>query len=69
MRSSLIDVLSQDYCHGAGQGCCPRLIVVVHALKNAMIPFITMWPSKFATYRHQVTLEYIFAVRAWARRC
>jgi peptide/nickel transport system permease protein len=43
LRSSLIDVLNQDYMRTAhAKGLKPATILVVHGLKNAMIPFITM---------------------------
>jgi len=43
IRSSLIEVLSQDYIRTAqAKGLPQRLIVLRHALKNAMIPVITV---------------------------
>lgn len=64
LRSSMIDVLSQDYMRTArAKGLLPSTIVVVHALKNAMIPFITMAAVQFGyMIGVQVTIEYIFAV-------
>src|SRR5215475_5731896 len=64
LRSSMIDVLSQDYMRTArAKGLLPSTIVVVHALKNAMIPFITMAAVQFGyMIGIQVTIEYIFAV-------
>jgi peptide/nickel transport system permease protein len=64
LRSSMIDVLSQDYMRTArAKGLLPRTIVIVHALKNAMIPFITMVAVQFGyMIGIQVTIEYIFAV-------
>jgi len=42
-RSSMLDALSQDYVRTArGKGLGERAIVMRHALKNAMIPVITM---------------------------
>jgi peptide/nickel transport system permease protein len=64
LRSSMIDVLSQDYMRTArAKGLMPWTIVVVHALKNAMIPFVTMAAVQFGyMIGVQVTIEYIFAV-------
>lgn len=64
LRSSMIDVLSQDYIRTArAKGLPPSTIVMVHALKNAMIPFVTMVAVQFGyMIGIQVTIEYIFAV-------
>ncbi len=64
LRSSMIDVLSQDYIRTArAKGLLPSTIVLVHALKNAMIPFVTMVAVQFGyMIGIQVTIEYIFAV-------
>ena len=64
LRSSMIDVLSQDYMRTArAKGLLPWTIVIVHALKNAMIPFVTMAAVQFGyMIGVQVTIEYIFAV-------
>ena len=43
MRSSLLEVLRQDYIRTAwSKGLAERTIVLRHALKNAMIPVITL---------------------------
>ncbi len=64
LRSSMIDVLSQDYMRTArAKGLLPSTIVIIHALKNAMIPFVTMAAVQFGyMIGVQVTIEYIFAV-------
>jgi peptide/nickel transport system permease protein len=64
LRSSMIDVLSQDYMRTArAKGLLPITIVAIHALKNAMIPFVTMAAVQFGyMIGVQVTIEYIFAV-------
>ena len=64
LRSSMIDVLSQDYIRTAhAKGLQPITILVVHALKNAMIPFVTMAAIQFAyMIGAQVTIEYTFAI-------
>jgi peptide/nickel transport system permease protein len=42
-RSALLDVLDQDYIRTAyGKGLPPRRIMLVHALRNALIPMITL---------------------------
>jgi peptide/nickel transport system permease protein len=64
LRASMIDVLSQDYLRTArAKGLLPTTIILVHALKNAMIPFVTMVAIQFGyLIGVQVTIEYIFAV-------
>jgi peptide/nickel transport system permease protein len=43
MRSALLDVLRQDYIRTAwSKGLAERTVVLRHALKNAMIPVITL---------------------------
>ncbi|MCL2696309.1 MAG: ABC transporter permease [Clostridiales bacterium] len=42
-RSSMLEVLSQDYISTAkAKGLPPRVIILKHALKNALIPIITV---------------------------
>lgn len=42
-RSALLDVLDQDYIRTAqGKGLPQRRIMIVHALRNALIPMITL---------------------------
>ena len=42
LRSSLLEVLQQDYIRTAwAKGVPPRLILFRHALRNAIIPFVT----------------------------
>ena len=63
LRSSMIDVLSQDYIVPRGPRACSSTIVIVDALKNTMIPFVTMAAVQFGyMIGVQVTIEYIFAV-------
>ena len=64
LRSSMIDILSPDYMRTArAKGLLPSTVVIVHALKNAMIPFVTMATVQFGyMIGIQVTIEYIFAV-------
>jgi peptide/nickel transport system permease protein len=64
LRSSMIDILSQDYMRTArAKGLLPATVVIVHGLKNAMIPFVTMATVQFGyMIGIQVTIEYVFAV-------
>lgn len=64
LRSSMIDVLSHDYMRTAtAKGLKPLTILLVHALKNAMIPFVTMLAIQFGyLIGIQVTIEHIFAI-------
>jgi peptide/nickel transport system permease protein len=50
VRSSMLDVLSQDYVRTAvSKGVRPRVVVLRHALKNALIPTITVIGIQFGT--------------------
>src|SRR5690606_36335948 len=50
LRSSLIEVLSQDYIRTArSKGVSENRVVLGHALKNAMIPVMTILGFQFAT--------------------
>lgn len=64
LRSSMIDVLSQDYLRTArAKGLLPTTVILVHALKNALVPFVTMVTIQFGyLIGVQVTIEFIFAV-------
>jgi peptide/nickel transport system permease protein len=64
LRSSMIDVLSQDYIRTAhAKGLLPVTVIVVHGLRNALIPFVTMVVIQFGfLVGIQVTIEYIFAI-------
>jgi len=49
LRSSLLDVIAQDYVRTAyAKGLVHRVVVVRHALANALIPFITVVGLQFA---------------------
>jgi peptide/nickel transport system permease protein len=64
LRSSMIDVLGQDYIRTArAKGLKPTVVIIIHALKNAMIPFVTMVAIHFGyLIGIQITIEYIFAI-------
>lgn len=49
-RASMLDVLSADYVRFArAKGLSPRRVLYVHALRNALIPVITVFALDFAT--------------------
>lgn len=51
VRSSLLDVLGQDYVRtAAAKGALPRVVVGKHALKNALLPLITMIGLDIGTF-------------------
>ena len=62
MRSALLDVLRQDYIRTAwSKGLAERAIVVRHALKNAMIPVISLIGLQMPLYLGgSVIVEAIF---------
>jgi peptide/nickel transport system permease protein len=64
LRGSMIDVLNQEYIRVArAKGLMPSTVILVHALKNALIPFVTMVAIQFGyMIGIQVTIEYIFAI-------
>ncbi|MBA7480970.1 Dipeptide transport system permease protein DppB [subsurface metagenome] len=48
-RTNMLDVLSQDFITAArARGLSERVVVYKHALKNALIPIITMMGLQFA---------------------
>jgi peptide/nickel transport system permease protein len=63
-RSSMLEVLRQDYIRTArAKGLVERAIVSRHALKNAMIPVITLFAIQFGTLLGgTVVLESIFSL-------
>jgi peptide/nickel transport system permease protein len=49
-RSSLLDVLNQDYVRTAySKGLHQRRVLLLHALKNAFLPILTVWGTSFAS--------------------
>jgi peptide/nickel transport system permease protein len=62
MRSSLLDVLRQDYIRTAwSKGLSERTIVLRHALKNAMIPVVSLIGLQMPLYiGGSVIIEAIF---------
>lgn len=64
LRSSMLDVLNQDFIRTAyAKGLTARSVLLRHALKNAMIPVITVVGINFAyLVGSTITIEYIFAI-------
>ncbi len=64
LRSSLLEVLSEDYVRTArAKGLAEHLAVRRHALKNAMIPVVTLLGLQFGTLiGGAVITEYVFAL-------
>ncbi len=62
-RSSMVDVLSQDYLRTArSKGVPEKKVINKHALKNALIPIITVSGSQFAgTLGGAVLTETVFS--------
>jgi peptide/nickel transport system permease protein len=63
MRSSMIDVLRQDYIRTArAKGLSERTVVYKHALRNAMIPVLTVVGLQFgALLAGAIVTETIFS--------
>ena len=62
-RSSMLEVLSQDYIRSArAKGLNPWRVLVVHGLRNALLPVITVVGNDFGSYLSgSVLTERIFA--------
>ncbi len=63
LRSSMLEVLHQDYIRTArAKGVVERRVVTLHALKNAMMPTVTVLGLQFAfMLGGVVVVEFIFA--------
>ncbi|KQZ42723.1 MULTISPECIES: ABC transporter permease [Ensifer] len=63
IRSGMIDVLNQDYIRTAyAKGRSERGVIILHALRNAMIPAVTVIAVDFATViSGAVITETVFA--------
>jgi peptide/nickel transport system permease protein len=68
-RSSMLDVIRQDYIRTArAKGLRERLIIYKHALRNALIPVITVVGLQFgALLGGTVLVESIFAINGLGR--
>lgn len=63
IRSSMLEVATEDYMRTArAKGLPPRLVILRHALKNAMIPVLTMIGLQFgALLAGTVVTETVFS--------
>ena len=64
LRSSMLDVLSQDYIRTAqAKGVSNWSVMTIHALKNALIPLVTVTAIQFGyLVGITITIEFIFAI-------
>jgi peptide/nickel transport system permease protein len=64
MRAQMLEVLRQDYIRTAwSKGLQERSVVLEHALKNALIPVITLFGIQMAfLLSGSVLMEQIFAI-------
>jgi len=64
VRSSMLEVLRQDYVRTArAKGLADRAVIVRHALRNAMIPVVTLFAIQFGILLGgTVVLESIFSL-------
>jgi peptide/nickel transport system permease protein len=62
MRTSMIEVLTSDYIRTAlAKGATQRMVIVRHALRNALIPFLTVGAVEFGfLFGGVVIIEDIF---------
>ncbi len=69
MRSSMIDVLSTDYIRTArAKGLIERVVLTKHALRNALIPVVTIIGIQFARLlAGEVVIESMFAYTGLGR--
>jgi peptide/nickel transport system permease protein len=64
LRSQMLEVLRQDYVRTAwAKGLRERVIIIRHALKNALIPVITVLGLTIAALiSGNVIFEYLFSI-------
>lgn len=69
IRSSLIEVLQDDYIITArAKGLQPRMVIIRHALKNALIPFVTIIGLQVGVlFGGAVITESIFSIPGMGR--
>ena len=69
-RAGLLDVLTADYVRTArSKGLHERVVIVVHALKNSLIPVVTLLgPLLAAAVTGSLVVEQIFALNGMGRR-
>ncbi len=63
-RSSMLDVLQSDYIRTArSKGLKERIVILIHALKNAMIPILTQMGTSFGgLLGGAMVTEQVFAI-------
>ncbi|WP_068675012.1 ABC transporter permease [Oceanobacillus sp. Castelsardo] len=68
-RSSMLDVIGQDYIRTArAKGVKERIVIYRHALKNALIPVVTVIGLQFGTLLGGAVLtETVFAINGMGR--
>lgn len=68
-RGAMLDVARQDYVRAArGRGLSPRLVIVKHVLRNALIPIVTMSGIQFGyLLGGTVVVEQIFVLPGLGR--
>lgn len=69
-RAGLLDVLDQDYIRTArAKGLREQVVIVVHALKNSLIPVVTLLgPLLAGIFTGSLITETIFALNGMGRR-
>lgn len=68
-RSSMLDVISQDYIRTArAKGVKERYVILQHALKNALIPVVTVVGLQFGgLLAGSVLTESVFAINGMGK--
>ncbi|NBJ70298.1 MULTISPECIES: ABC transporter permease [Clostridia] len=68
-RSSMLDVISQDYIRTArAKGLSERIVIYRHALKNALIPVVTVIGLQFGSLLAGAVLtESVFAINGMGK--
>ncbi len=69
-RASLLEVLGEDYIRTArAKGLRERIVIIIHALKNSLIPVTTLLGPMLAGYlTGSLVTEQIFALNGMGRR-
>ncbi|MGH9176273.1 MAG: ABC transporter permease [Vicinamibacterales bacterium] len=69
MRGTMLEVLNQDYVNTArAKGLSERVVILRHAVRNAMLPIITVVGYRMAfLLSGTVVIEYIFAIPGLGR--
>jgi len=64
MRIGMIDILNQDYIRTArAKGLSERTVILKHALKNSLLPIITVFAAIFPmAIGGSIVIEYIFSI-------